>query len=102
MNLFDPELQLVNTKPVIKNKCKAMLNELRKFKVQTVLVLDYKKRSDCQIFRSSTKLIACDSDIDESFKSMHQSIMAKIKNYACKDWFVLDAIVKHGIKNFEC
>ena len=33
LNLFDPELQLVNTKPVIKNKLKALLNELKKFKV---------------------------------------------------------------------
>ena len=26
---------------------------------------------------------------------MHQSIMTKIKNYACKDWIVLDVIIKH-------
>ena len=39
LNLFDRELQLINTKPVIKNKLKGLLNELKKFKVQTVLVL---------------------------------------------------------------
>ena len=33
-------------------------------------------------FHSSTKLIASYSDIDEAFKSMHQSIMTKIKKYA--------------------
>ena len=43
LNLFDPELQLINTKPVIKNKLKQFLNELKKFKVQAVLALDYKK-----------------------------------------------------------
>ena len=46
LNLFDPELQLINTKSVIKNKLKDLLNELKKFKVQTVLVLDYKKKND--------------------------------------------------------
>ena len=32
LNLFDPELQLTNTKPEIKNKLKALLNELKKFR----------------------------------------------------------------------
>ena len=44
-NLVDPELQLINTKPVIKNKLKGLLNELKKIKFQTVLVLDYKKKN---------------------------------------------------------
>ena len=79
LNLFDPELQLINTKPVIKNKLRELLRELTKFKVQTILALDYKKRNDCKIFHSNAKLIASYSDIDESFKSMHQSIMTKIK-----------------------
>ena len=37
------------------------------------------------MFQVSAKLIASDSEIDEAFESMHQSIMTKIKNYACKD-----------------
>ena len=65
MNLFDRELWLINTKPVNKIKLKEQLSELKKFKVQTILVLDYKKRNDCKIIHSSTKLIASDSDIDE-------------------------------------
>ena len=42
LNPFDLELQLINnnTKPVIKNKLKGLLNELKTFKVQTILVLD--------------------------------------------------------------
>ena len=32
LNIFDPELQLINTKPMIKNKLKELLNELEKFK----------------------------------------------------------------------
>ena len=41
LNLFDPVLQLINSKPMIKNKFKELLSELKKFKVQRVLVLDY-------------------------------------------------------------
>ena len=67
-DLFDPELQLINTKPVIKNILKELLNELKKFKVETILVLDYKKRNDCKIFHSNAKLIASESDIEEAFK----------------------------------
>ena len=32
LNLFDPELQLINTKPVIKNKLKEFLSELKSLK----------------------------------------------------------------------
>ena len=63
LNFFDPELQLINTKTVITNKLKELLNELKKFKVQRMLVLEYKKRNDCKISHPSTKLIASDSDI---------------------------------------
>ena len=102
LNLFDLELQLINTKPVIKNKLKELLSELKKFKIQTILVLHYKKRNDCKIFYSSAKLIPSDSDTDESFKSMHHSIVTKIKNYACEDWIDFDVIIKHSIKIFAC
>ena len=102
LNLFDPELQLINTKLMIKleemKKLKELLSKLKKFKIQIILILGY-KRNDLKIFHS---LIVSDSDIDETFKSMHQSIMAKINNYACKDWTVLEVIIKHSIKIFEC
>ena len=71
LNFFDPELQLINAKQIIKNKLQALLNELKKFKVRTILGLHCKKRNDHKIFHSSTKLIASDSDIDEAFKPMH-------------------------------
>ena len=70
--------------------------------VQKILVLDYKKRNYRKIFHSNAKLIASDSDIDESFKSMHQSILTKIENYASEDCIVFDVIIKHNIKIFEC
>ena len=87
---------------MIKNKLKELLSELKKCKPHTKLVLDFNKRNDCKIFHSNTKLIASDSGIDEAFKSMHQSIMTKIKNYDSKDWVVFDVIIKHSIKIFEC
>ena len=74
LNVFYPEIQLINTKSVIKNK---LLSELKKFKVQTALILDYKKINVHKIFHSSAKLIASDLDIAEAFKSMLQSITTK-------------------------
>ena len=56
LNIFDSELQLINTKPMIKNKLNKLLSEVRKLKVQTILVLEYKKRNDCRIFHSYAKL----------------------------------------------
>ena len=102
LNLFDPKLQLIDTKPLIKNKLKELLIEWKKFEVKAVLVVDYKKRNEHKILHSSTKLIASDSDIDEAFKSMHRSIMTKIENYVFEDWIVLDAVIKHDINIFEC
>ena len=64
LNLLDPELQMINTKPIIKNKLKELLSELKKFKVQSI-VLEYKKGNGHKIFHSSAKLISSDSDIDE-------------------------------------
>ena len=79
-----------------------MLSELKNFKVQTILVLDYKKRNDRNIFYSSAKLITNNSENDGAFKSMHQRVMTKIKDYAGKDSIVMDMIVKHSIKTFKC
>ena len=56
---------------MIKNKLKNLFSELKKFNVQAILVLDYKKRNDRKFFHSSAQLIASDSVIDEAFKSMH-------------------------------
>ena len=50
LNIFDAELQLINTKPMIKNNVKELISELKKFKIQTILVLDYQKRNDHKIF----------------------------------------------------
>ena len=87
---------------MIKSKLKELLRELKKFKVQIILVFDYKKKDNHKIFHSRAKLIASDSDINQAFKPMHQSIMTKIKNYASEDCIFLDVIIKHSSKIFEC
>ena len=32
---------------------------------------------------------------------MHQSIIAKIENYAYKDWIVLNVMIKHSINSIK-
>ena len=49
LNIFDPGIQLIYIKPMIKNKLKELLTELKRFKVQIILALDYKKRNDRKI-----------------------------------------------------
>ena len=99
--LFDQELQLINTDPLIKNKSKELLNEMKKFKVQ-IIFLDYQTRNDHKIFHSNAYLIASNSDIDKAFKSMDQNVMTKIKTYASEDYIVLDVTIKHSITIVEC
>ena len=85
---------------MIKNKFKELLSGLKKFNIQTLLVIEYRKRNDCKIFHSSVKLIVSDSDIDKAFNPMHKSIMIKMENSASEDWILLDVIIKHSIKIF--
>ena len=42
LNLFNSKLQLIKTKPIIKNKLQELLSKLKEFKVQAILILDYK------------------------------------------------------------
>ena len=63
---------------MIKNKLEELLSELKKLKVQAMLVLEYNKRNDCKIFHSSTNLIAKNSGIDKAVISMHQNRGLKI------------------------
>ena len=39
LNLFDPELQMINTKLVMKTKMKELLSELQKFKVIIIIII---------------------------------------------------------------
>ena len=44
LNLFDKEVHLINTNPMIKNKLKELLTGLKKFKFQIILILHNKKK----------------------------------------------------------
>ena len=44
LNLLDTELELVNTKQMIKNKLKELIIELKKYKVRAILVSAYKMK----------------------------------------------------------
>ena len=70
-----------------------MLSELKRFKLEAKLVLEYKKRNKSKIFHWSAKLVSIDSDIEEAFKLIYQCIMMKIKNSADEDWVVIETIV---------
>ena len=97
LNPFDPESKLKDTESAIENKLKELLSKFKKSEVETISFLGYKKGNNCKIFHSCTKLIASNLDLDKSFKSMHQRVITKIKNYTCEDWIVLDAIIKHSL-----
>ena len=77
-----------------------MFSDLKKFKLQSTLALEYHKRNDLKIVHSSAELISSGSDIDEAFKSVLQSITVKIRNSAGKYW-VVETTVKHDFKIFE-
>ena len=46
LNIFDPQLELIKTYPMIINRLKELLSELKTFKVYATIILDYNKRSD--------------------------------------------------------
>ena len=85
-----------------KYKFNELLSGLKKFKVQKILFLEYKKRNDREMFHSSNNLVASDSNINESLISLHQIIVAKIKNNDREDWIVLDGIINHEINISVC
>ena len=65
-----------------------MLDEFKKFKVQSVLVLEYKTADDHKTMRncfySIAKIIPIDSDIGKAFGSMQQVILTKRKVFFAK------------------
>ena len=83
LNTFDPEFQLINSKPMIKNKLKEFLSEFKKFKVWVILV--FKTIRNEMIVKSSIRLLL----IQALLKHLNPCIkasMTKIKNYTSKDW----------------
>ena len=99
LNLFDSELKPLNTKPMIRIKLKELLSDLKKFKAQAILVLEYKKGNNIEIFHLCTVLVVSDSDSHEVFISMLQRVITK-KNYDSEAWISLDVITWYSIKFF--
>ena len=58
---------------MIKKKLKELISELKKIKVQKVLVLDHQKRNDRKIFHAGAKLLASDYTL---IKHLYLSIKA--------------------------
>ena len=54
LNLFDPEIQLINTKAMIKNKIWALLNDLEKFKFRQYFSLTIRKKI---VLKSSIRVL---------------------------------------------
>ena len=86
---------------MIKNELKELLSQLIKVEAQTKIFTEYKNGNDRKIF-SIFRLTASDSEIDEAFIGMYQSVMKKIKIYDSKDLIVLDVNIKHSIKILLC
>ena len=81
LNIFDPELQFANTKPMMKNKLQELLSDLKKLKIQLLLVIQ---------------------TLMKDLNLSHQSIMTKIKNYPREDWIVSYVTTKLTIKIAGC
>ena len=86
LNSFKTELQLKNTESAIKSKLKELLTELRAFKFVATLVLEFKKiesddktKYDTFYSHSKAETIINESDIDDVFESIYNTIISNIQ-----------------------
>ena len=98
---FDSEFQLINTKPIIENKLKELLNELKKLKVQTILVLHSKKKMIVECSIQMLSLLLVSQTLIKHLNPCIKTLWQKLKNYVCENWMVLDVIIKKSIKMLE-
>ena len=80
-------------------------NQCHNFHVDSLFIIDEILTNCLQGISTSNrwridKDVSIGSDNDEAFNS--KGTMTKIKNYAWKDWIVLNLIIKRSIKIFEC
>lgn len=84
-----------------------MLDEFKNIKICTYLVshIEYTITDDHKtihiIFHSRAELIANDSHINTAIRSMHQSVMKRIKKITSED-YIIKTILKDDIKIFKC
>ena len=74
------------TRSNVKTKLKSMFEEIRGFKFQITLVIDFKKELNDEetehvsiFFNSNAELIINDLNIDETFESSYQTITSRIQ-----------------------
>ena len=86
LNSFNSELQLKNTKSVIKSKLIDLLSELRWFKFLTSLVLEFEKveNDDKTIYNtfylnSKAETVINESGNDDVFESIYNTILLNIQ-----------------------
>ena len=105
MNSFNPEKQLENTEPAITKKIKNLLNELRGYKFNMILALNFKKSKSKDetkfcTFHSNSKAerIILDADIDSIFELILSTIMTKIQNYQPEDsGCIIGSVIEQNI-----
>ena len=105
MNSFNPEKQLENTEPAITKKIKNLLNELRGYKFNMILALNFKKSKSKDetkfcTFHSNSKAerIILDADIDSIFELILSTVMTKIQNYQPEDsGCIIGSVIEQNI-----
>ena len=103
-DIFDPELQLKDTKSAIKNKLKRLLSELKRLKFVTKLFLVLKKikSEDKTIYdkfysHSKVERIINVSDIgDNVFKSIYRIVISKKSLGKGLGW-IIDSVIGYNI-----
>ena len=84
MNPFNPQLELINVKSLVQKNIYIYIFVRRAENAQNSVLFNFRvqkigdRRSILTIFRLNSKLIWNDLEIDEAFKSMHQSVIKKI------------------------
>ena len=94
LNPFNPQLELINVKSLVQKKIYIYIFVRRAENAQNSVLFNFRvqkigdRRSILTIFRLNSKLIWNDLEIDEAFKSMHQSVIKKIWNLDIEEWIV--------------
>ena len=98
MNSFNPEIQLKDTKSVIKNKLQKLWSKLRGFKFVTTLALVFKMKGSqdkttYDNFYLSLRAETIINDIDDVLQSICSTIVTNIQKFLG----IIDSVIDHTI-----